>query len=61
MKEGLGMPDTYDCALCGGTFNKGRSDEEAMAEKAALFPGVPAEECDLVCDDCFVLMTGGRH
>jgi hypothetical protein len=48
--------NTYTCALCGGTFEKGLTDEEALAEKDALFPGVPLEDCDIVCDDCFHMM-----
>jgi hypothetical protein len=45
--------DEYRCAACGRVFNKGVSDEEALAEKEDLFPSVPVEACDLVCDDCF--------
>jgi Fe2+ or Zn2+ uptake regulation protein len=43
----------YKCAHCGGIFEKGRTDEEAMAEQKEDLPGVPLSECDLVCDDCY--------
>ena len=47
------MAETYVCALCGETFVKGWSDEEAAAELAATFgPEMPIEACGLVCDDC---------
>jgi hypothetical protein len=29
------------------------SDEEALAEAASLFPTVPIEETNLVCENCF--------
>lgn len=44
----------YRCAECRGVFNKGRSDEEAMAEAESNgFGGVPAQEMVVVCDDCY--------
>ena len=50
------MSDEYTCYLCKETFEKGVSDEEAMAEKDALWPDVPVDDCELVCDDCFKMM-----
>ena len=49
--SGIGEP--YTCENCGGTFKKGWSDEEAMAEPEALFPPQDLEETGIVCDDCF--------
>lgn len=43
----------YRCANCGGVFNKGWSDAEAIEELMQRQPNVSAEECDLVCDPCF--------
>jgi rubredoxin len=45
--------ETYTCALCGGVFEKGQSDEEALAESRAYFGDVPPEELAVVCDDCW--------
>lgn len=45
--------NTYECAICGGVFEKGWSDEEADTELRELFDGAEPEECDLVCDVCF--------
>lgn len=50
------QPNEYRCAECRGVFEKGRSDEDAMAEKEVLFPDFPVTDCDLVCDDCFKKM-----
>ena len=50
------MTDTFKCVACRGTFNKGWSDEEAIAEHQEHFPEVPLEETDLVCDDCYQLL-----
>lgn len=47
------MEHTFTCAACGGTFPKGWSDEEAKSEAKALWGDVPAEECVVICDDCF--------
>lgn len=46
------MAAEYTCAICGETFGKGRSDEEAAAELKRDF-GVPVELCLPVCDDCY--------
>ncbi len=45
------MSEQYTCTMCKRTFNKGWSDEEALAERTAN--GFDHTECDLVCDDCF--------
>ena len=45
--------DTYRCEACGGEFKKGWSDEEAMEESARLFPLIPEEQLETICDDCF--------
>jgi hypothetical protein len=44
----------YTCAHCGGTFKRGWSEEEALAEKQQLWGDLPLEECAQLCDDCFV-------
>lgn len=43
----------FTCAMCGETYEKEYSDDQAEAELAALFPGFTPDDCDLVCDDCF--------
>ena len=45
----------YQCALCGGVFEKGQSDEEAEAEGKENFPGTPEDEIELICDYCYKL------
>ena len=45
-------PDQFRCSLCGGVFDCEWSEEEALAELEADW-GVPKEECDEVCDDCY--------
>ena len=50
------MAEDYTCAQCGGEFLKCRSDESADEERATLFPGVPVESCEIVCEDCFKLI-----
>jgi hypothetical protein len=43
----------YKCAACGGIFEKGWADSEAVDEQKMIFPDVPLCDCELVCDDCF--------
>ena len=44
----------YTCAMCGGKFNTGWSDVEAMKEYIALFGKAALDEqMKVVCDDCF--------
>lgn len=50
------MADTYICAMCGGIFEKGWSDEEAWAEHDANFLGMSHDESEIVCDDCYQKM-----
>lgn len=45
-------PQDFRCDLCGGIFEKGMSEEEALAELNRNWPGMKAEECGMVCDDC---------
>ena len=45
----------FTCAHCGETFEKGRSDGEAEAERDNLFGD---QHCELVCEDCFVEIMG---
>jgi hypothetical protein len=41
----------FQCAMCGGVFEKGWSDEEA--EREVNFPSIPPSEFSLICDDCY--------
>lgn len=45
--------NTYTCAICKGEFEKGWSDEEAVAEKDSYWGDVPLDECGVICDDCW--------
>jgi hypothetical protein len=49
----------YQCVVCRGVFEKGWTDEEAHAERERLLPGVPIEECEIACDDCFTMIRLG--
>ncbi len=44
--------NTFTCALCGGTFEKGWTDEEMMDEAEKNFGDI-AFEGNTVCDDCY--------
>jgi len=49
-----GEGESYTCARCGGTFEKVRSDEEAMAEARSLWtPETMADPQAVICDPCF--------
>lgn len=51
--------ETFDCALCGGTFEKGRSDEEAEAEYQVTFTEEQkAEPRKIACEDCYREIMG---
>jgi hypothetical protein len=49
-------PNQYRCDACGGVFDKGWTEEEALAELAEVFLGFDKEECAVVCDDCYKKM-----
>jgi hypothetical protein len=44
---------TYTCGRCGGVFDKGCPDDDAMAESRAVFGDIPAGELAAVCEDCW--------
>jgi hypothetical protein len=50
-----GKGEPFTCAVCHGTLEKGRSDEEAMAEARSLYPArdLEAGEPGITCDSCF--------
>lgn len=47
------MENTFTYAICDGTFEKGWSEEEAIAELHEVFGDYHPDECATVCDDCF--------
>lgn len=44
----------FTCEECGGTFDKAMSDEEARAEKLHNFGPAFADDCAIICDDCYL-------
>lgn len=54
------MPSHFKCATCGIIYETARSDDEALDELEALFPGTTPEECEVVCDDCWHAMGFGE-
>ena len=50
-----GTGESYTCDNCGGAFEKGWSDEEAIEEAVSLYPAedLAAEPPGIVCDGCF--------
>ena len=51
-------PDkTYTCAQCFGVFESDRSNEEALGEALIKFGYYPEEDMELVCDDCYKILT----
>lgn len=52
--------DKYTCAVCGETYDKGWSEEEAEEELAKNFDGVAKENCAIVCDHCFKRLGFGN-
>ena len=49
-----GKGDAFTCAVCGGRFTKGRSDEEAWNEALDLIPTEQLADVDTVCDPCWL-------
>jgi hypothetical protein len=52
------MAETFTCAMCGKTYDKEWTDEEAMAEAEGIFGDQLGDDPDVVCDDCFNKMGG---
>jgi hypothetical protein len=45
----------YKCSVCNEVYEKGWSDEEAMAESESIFG--KHDDLEVVCDDCFNKMV----
>ena len=49
-----GGGESFTCERCGGTWEKVRSDEEALTEAESLWtPETMAHPQAIICDDCF--------
>ena len=54
------VDSTFTCDDCGQTWPTTPEQEaEAQAEANLLFPGLPAEDRAVVCDDCFHYIRTG--
>jgi hypothetical protein len=55
-----GKNETYQCAMCGGTFDKVQDDEwsdaKAKEEHDRDFPGESLETSCVICDDCYKII-----
>lgn len=45
--------DLFQCQACGGTFEKGCTDEEALEEMKKNFGDLPEENQSFICDVCY--------
>lgn len=57
----MSTTETFTCANCGETHEKGWSDEEAAAEAQENFPGIDiasGDEAAVVCDACYEHIMG---
>lgn len=47
-------PNEYQCSRCKGIFEKGWTDEEAIAEmKRNHGDNITTDDCGVLCDDCY--------
>jgi len=46
-------PNEYRCMLCGQVYEKGWSEEEAMAESRAIWGQIPQQNLAVICDECW--------
>lgn len=53
------MSNQFTCADCGETFDKGRSDEEALKESKEIWGEIPQEDMEIICEDCYQKMMKG--
>ncbi len=52
MEEETIPPDHFKCALCGGIFEKGWTDDDATREEIEQFSRASDDPAEL-CDDCY--------
>lgn len=56
-----GVGEEYVCAMCGGTFQKGVADSEAMTEANGYWPDLKKEDAAIICDDCYQGIKPEEH
>jgi hypothetical protein len=54
-KGGNGLDNNqFKCAVCGNVYEKGLTEDEALAQLNEEFGGIfTPDDCELVCDDCY--------
>jgi DNA-directed RNA polymerase subunit RPC12/RpoP len=53
--------DTFTCDICGETYEKGWTDEEAEAECREKFGNLKSEQRGIACGDCFQRYFGSER
>jgi len=56
----MSKPYSYKCSECGGTFESGWTEEEALAEFRQTFGREKRDDDAEVCDECYKAIMG-RH
>jgi len=51
----------FRCAMCGNVYTKEWSDAEAWQEAQGDWPGLPAQEAAVICDDCYQQVAPATH
>lgn len=46
-------PNEFRCCECGGIFEKGWTEEEAIEEQRIVFNEEPKDDDVVMCDDCY--------
>lgn len=54
--QAMSLEDCFVCAVCEQRYEKGRSDEEALAELHRDFPNVNFMNVRPVCDGCYQML-----
>ena len=48
------LDNEYKCAICREIFTKTLTEEETIEQLEMEFPGAKIEDCDIICDDCYM-------
>lgn len=52
------QPELFTCAICGETFEKENTEEEALDELEKNFGTRDTSECEIVCTECYEYALG---
>lgn len=57
----MNVGDKYTCAVCSEVFETNWTEAEALAELKKTYGDVSVQDCEMVCDECYISFLSWRR